>query len=71
MTSIELLKHIQEEYDWERAIFFKGDFEIIEKDLNNLEKIKDIIKDHEKYKLKPYKPANDYIRQIKEVFKNE
>lgn len=71
MTSIELLKHIQEEYDWERAIFFKGDFEIIEKDLSKLEKIEKIIEDHEKYKLKPYKPANDYIRQIKEVFKNE
>ena len=34
MISIELLKHIQEEYDWERAIFFKGDFEIIKQELN-------------------------------------
>lgn len=40
MTSIELLKNIQEEYDWERAIFFKGDFETIEQDLDKLENIK-------------------------------
>lgn len=39
----------------------------IAKDLNKLEKIKEIIKDYDKYKLKPYKPADDYIRQIKEV----
>jgi hypothetical protein len=43
----------------------------IAKKLNQLEKIKTIIDDYEKYKLKPYRPANDYVRQIKEVLNNE
>jgi len=38
-------------------------------DLDQLEKIKSIVDDYEKYKLKPYKTADDYIRQIKEVLK--
>ncbi len=36
-----------------------------------LERIEAIIDDYEKYKLKPYRPANDYVRQIKEVIENE
>lgn len=36
-----------------------------------LERIETIIDDYEKYKLKPYRPANDYVRQIKEVLNNE
>lgn len=40
----------------------------IEKDLDKLERIELIIKDYEKYKSKPYRPAEDYIRLIKEVF---
>lgn len=72
MTSIELLKDIEENYSWERAVFFKGYFETIKQDLDKLEKIEKIIEDYEKYKLKPYKPADDYIRQIKkEVLNNK
>jgi len=36
-----------------------------------LERIETIIDDYEKYKLNPYRPANDYVRQIKEVLNNE
>jgi hypothetical protein len=43
MTSIELLKNIQEEYDWESAIFFKGDFETIKQDLERLEKLEKVV----------------------------
>lgn len=59
MKSAELLKDLQ------------GNYETIEQDLDKLDKIKTIIEDYEKYKLKPYKPADDYIRLIKEVLNNE
>lgn len=50
--------------------YIKGAYgiDVIEKDLDKLERIESIIKDYEKYKSKPYRPAEDYIRLIKEVF---
>ena len=82
MTSIDKLSYITNlffnkiedtkidlsEEECDNIVNFSKD---IRKNLRRLDKIETIIEDYEKYKLKPYKPADDYIRQIKEVFGNE
>lgn len=54
-----------------RALSLCNGLELILKEVNRLEKIEAIIKDYEENKQKPYKPADDYIRQISEVLNNE